>query len=321
MTAHAKVGLPPPSTAIEPQTDERPPIEIESMVGDRTPKAGLSFAQTAKYLTGAVFAIIGSIFIVRFVTLVRDVMSLPYIWRCLSLILLAEVILLLGWVAMRGIRLFRALPSFDSVNDSLSPEDQRKRLEPYVNDSQLISPSEFGNVLLEKLRDQNNYGGDGIGWMADFQNFQKSQDDAAWNIVKSAAKKVAVSTATTKWAVIDMACVAYLSSLMIADLATLYNRRISSQQAFRLTVRWATDIYVSGEIDSVARELGENVGQFLADQFEGILMSVPMGITIGKIAGKGAGFFLGRLAEGTANALLVIRLGQKAIKSFHVLES
>lgn len=321
MTAHAKVGLPPPSTAIEPQTDERPPIEIEGLVGDSTLKAGLSFAQTAKNLTGAVFAIIGSIFIVRFVALIRDVMSLPYIWRCLSLILLSEVILLLGWVAMRGIRLFQALPSFASVNDSLSPEEQRNNLEPYVNDEQLIPPSESGSILLEKLRDQNNYGGDGIGWMADFKNFQKAQDDAALDIVKSAAKKVGVSTATTRWAVIDMACVAYLSSSMIADIAALYNRRISSQQAFRLTVRWATDIYISGEIDSVARNLGENVGSSLAKQFEGIFEPVPMGGMVGKLVGRGAGFVLGRLAEGTANALLVIRLGQKAIKSFHVLES
>ena len=264
---------------------------------------------------------------VRLVFLAHDALVLPFILQCIVWILLAELAAILGWIAWTGWRLYRALPPpFEQATSRDGDEKNRVLLSRYVDNDSLLAPSDdqVAADLLKRLRKaEEHYNGDGGGWMTDFRNFQTRQDEAAQKIAKATAIRIAATTVTSRWSVVDMALTLYLSSKMIADIATLYNRRITSRQSFRLAIGWATGVAVSGQMGETAGRIGTAVGtasgNWLSSVLEECFSGDKIAGTIGKQLGTGIGFAFGKLAEGAANAFLALRLGNRAIQDFHAL--
>ena len=196
-----------------------------------------------------------------------------------------------------------------------------------MNDGGLSAPEgDDGTAakLLGKLRNpRENYNGDSGGWMTDFRNFQNRQDEAAHRITEKAAVRIAAATATSRWAAIDMVSTLLLSSKMIADIARLYNRRVSPRQSFRLALEWAVGVAVSGQAGEVGGQMGNSVGEatgnWLSDVLEKSFSKEKIADTIGHWLGIGTGFAFGKLTEGAANAFLALRLGNRAIRAFRAM--
>ena len=141
------------------------------------------------------------------------------------------------------------------------------------------------------------------GWLLLFKEFQAMQDKRADEIIAKTWKLVALKTAASPWKIVDMLAVVYNSTMMIMRLARLYNRRSSRRAAFRLACRWIMNIYVAGEMGEAMQGAVEwaSARDFISATYK------PLASLFGKVA------------EGGANALLVYRLGCRAVAYFRPL--
>jgi uncharacterized membrane protein YcjF (UPF0283 family) len=147
----------------------------------------------------------------------------------------------------------------------------------------------------------------------EFKQFQALQNSRAQEIIFQTAKYVGVKTAASPWKIVDMLAVLYHSSRMVWRLALLYNRQATPRAAFGLACRWFVNLYIAGEADRVAKEVGNAAQSFVAKEFGD---SVPdwLHAVLGPLVK-----YAGKFAEGSLNAFLVWRLGQHAMKSFQFL--
>ena len=242
-------------------------------------------------------------------------------WASLALALLPSLFVLcvMVWVLAR----FRKVPRIDQFSEAAfvgnSDELQDRLTVQYLrhfSDPQRYAVEngfvEKGNVTddvpivdcLKRLKGElpsNSSGSD--GWLYLFREFQRMQDERAKEIVGNTWKLVAIKTAASPWKIVDMIAVIYNSTVMIAKLARLYNRRTSSNAAFRLACRWFINIYIAGEMGDAAQ-----------GAVEWASASNLISATYKPLAG-----FVGKIAEGGANAFLVYRLGSRAIAYFRPL--
>ena len=185
--------------------------------------------------------------------------------------------------------------------------DKMPCAEKYAADNG-FSPEDIPQVTnyLKKLRSEMSacYS-DSTGWLDDFKRLQSLQNERAKAIIFSASKHVGLITAACPWRILDMATVIYHSTAMITSLARLYNRRISKFAALRLGCHWIVNIYVSGTVQN-ATEQGIEVAA-----------SSIGGLT--SVFSKALGAVVGKSAEGLINALLVNRLGRRAMEYFKPL--
>lgn len=313
----------PPSPGNQWSPDEDDPSD---QMDDR-PESGGNESATPRFFSTASFSIVVFVFLfvlVRLVFLAHAALSLPYALKCLVWILLAELAVIVGWAVWRGWKLYRDLPpAFDQANSANDDETNRAILERYVNADGLLAPkndSGAADLLAGLQNPDNDYNGGGEGWMSDFMTFQKHQDEAAHAIARTAAIRIAAATATSRWSAVDMAVTLYLSSKMIVDIATIYNRRISSRQSFRLALGWATGVAVSGQAGAVGGRIGTMIGDgsgnWISSVLEKYFTNESIATTIGRCLGVGTGFAFGKLTEGAANAFLALRLGNRAIRAF-----
>lgn len=159
------------------------------------------------------------------------------------------------------------------------------------------------NSLKRLQGESDGFYSDSRGWLAEFKEFQALQDVRAQEIIGRTWKLVAMKTAASPWKIVDMIAVVYNSTVMVARLARLYNRRTSSRHAFRLVCRWFINIYIAGEMGDATQRAVE-----WADKNDLISSTLkPLARVVGKIA------------EGGANAFLVYRLGRRAMEYFRPL--
>ena len=247
-------------------------------------------------------------------------------WRFYAVLGVVMVpILILVWVCLRALLLFRRLPPIAQLKEGEESGLAQKRLlqgrylaklppsNEYVARCGFKEPERVSG-LLDSLRGEESLHSDETGWLDDFRHFQSLQDARAKEIVSRACKLIALKTAASPWRLLDMFCVFYNSTRMVCELAVVYNRRMSRACAFRLVCRWCAAIYVSGELGSIMESTAKKGGEYAADVLgDGDLMSsvaqsMPM---LAKIAGKAI--------EGGVNAYFAYRMGRRAIESFRVL--
>ncbi|MBR1870820.1 MAG: DUF697 domain-containing protein [Kiritimatiellae bacterium] len=171
---------------------------------------------------------------------------------------------------------------------------------------------------LESLRGRAPHArhADAAGWLGEFRTFLAALSTRADAIIADTCKAVAIKTAICPWRIIDMLAVCYNSTLMVVRIARLYNRRCSRRAAFRLVARWIANIYISGEIGSFmedASAAGSDaavawIGE--GDAAEYLSAAMP-------VLSK----FIGKAAEGGANAYLAYRLGRRAVAYFAPVHS
>lgn len=159
-------------------------------------------------------------------------------------------------------------------------------------------------VAIRRLRGENTSPcPDSREWLRLFKEFQAMQDAKAREVISAAWKRVAIATAASPWKVVDVLAVVYISTLMVARLARIYNRRTSRHAAFRLVCRWFVGIYIAGEL-----------GDATQGATEWACANDLISATFKPLVG-----FAGKIAEGGANAFLVYRLGNRAIAYFRPL--
>ena len=247
------------------------------------------------------------------------------------------------FVTYRVFLLFRKLPSFSQVilesgKKEKSYEIKEKLLRGYIDnlpesdkyataagfdDAQKSDVIAVLNSLRGKSRDAHY--SDEDGWLADFKRFQALQRARANRIIGHYSKLIGLKTAASPWKLVDIICVFLNSTLMVADLAKLYNRRVDRGAAFRFVFRWFLNIYISGELGQISTKAAEAIGEQLKEPVKDSLSD--LGWLDGDWAGTVAqsmpfiAKFAGKIVEGGVNAYFAIRMGRKAVAAFEPLIS
>lgn len=236
----------------------------------------------------------------------------------LGFIPLSFVLFLMVYVLVR----FRKIPGVEQVNaTSFSNKmELRRRLmdlyldrirdvDRYAAENGFADGGDGGSGYsiahcLKRLKGENGQQiPDTRAWLIEFERFQQMQDERAGEIVSRAWQLVAIKTAASPWKIVDMAAVIYNSTIMVMRLARVYNRRTSRRAAFRLVCRWFVNIYIAGEM-----------GDATQGAVEWASANDLISATYKPLAG-----FVGKIAEGGANAFLVYRLGRRAMAYFRPL--
>ena len=243
------------------------------------------------------------------------------------------------FVSCRVYLLFRGLPSFPQIRKSgrKSYEFKDNLLHGYLEElpesckyaeSVGFEDKEKEDVVkyLDKLRGKEKaHYSDEKGWLDDFNFFSCLQRSRANKIIGHYSKLIGLKTAASPWKFVDIICVFLNSTLMVADLAQLYNRRVDRSSAFRLVFRWFLNIYISGELGQISAKAAEAIGEQLKEPAKDALSD--LGWLDGDWAGTVAqsipfiSKFAGKIVEGGVNAYFAIRMGRKAVAAFEPLVS
>jgi hypothetical protein len=246
---------------------------------------------------------------------------------------------LLLFVSSRVFLLFRRLPSFSQIRKSgwKSHELKDKLLHGYLDElpesSKYAETAGFEDTqkdevvrVLDLLRGKEKaHYSDEVGWLDDYNRFNDLQRSRANKIIGHYSKLIGLKTAASPWKFVDIICVFLNSTLMVADLAKLYNRRVDRSAAFRLVFRWFLNIYISGELGQISAKGAEAIGEQLKEPVKDSLSD--LGWLDSDWAGTVAqsmpfvAKFAGKVVEGGVNAFFAIRMGRKAVAAFEPLVS
>ena len=138
-------------------------------------------------------------------------------------------------------------------------------------------------------------------WLEEFERtVQILLDGCAKRRVAKYALRVGAGTAASPMAMVDQLIVLYGSSAMMKDLFQLYHLRPAAGQTVVLLAKSLTHTYLSGMVENAT----ENAADVLAE-------NLPEAGNA--LVGGGLRFAGAKAAEGVLNALLIRRLGRKAI--------
>lgn len=289
----------------------------------KTKKSGEKGDSLFGYLAVVLAALIGLWVAAQIMSLFASAQSMSGIPGLVATAFAWTVLALAIGVVLRGVWLLRRLPDVPKVEAADyadKPEKFRAVLQHgYLarigNAEEYVTKAGFDEKdarevveLIGRLRSGGHKDQD---WLREMRQFQERQDDRAGEIINKSMGLIAVKTAASPWKIVDSLAVFYVSSMMIYEIARVYNRRATRVGAMRLAGMWAFNIYVAREMNGVA-EGGVGVVTGAAGRLMkpngltgAIASSLPL---VGKIASKAV--------EGGANALFARFLGKRAIREF-----
>ncbi|MBN2064378.1 MAG: DUF697 domain-containing protein [Sedimentisphaerales bacterium] len=142
-------------------------------------------------------------------------------------------------------------------------------------------------------------------WLEDFdRRFQSILDQLAHSRVRQYALRAGAGTALSPISAIDQMIVIYSSTAMIKDLLFIYQLRPAFGQTAVILTQALLNTYLSGMIEETTRSAADSIGDSVS-QWTGNLGGILGGSLIKSIGA--------RTAEAALNALLISRLGNKAI--------
>lgn len=245
----------------------------------------------------------------------------------LASLLLAATVGVFAYVAIYAWSLFSSRPRVTAIKESEYDGDKIslwRSLEAGYVSGLYARRKEYQKEL--RLKDDaglleclNRLGrrefGDASVYVETFKKLQSHQDDLAAKVIKKYAMRIAVKTAASPWRCVDMLAVFYNSTIMICEIARIYDRRVSRIQAFKLLMRWAFNLYVAGELGTVMEASADGLNNSLDGLIgEGGFSALvqPMLPMFSKIVGKAA--------EGGINAYNAYRFGRNAVVAFRCLQ-
>ena len=183
---------------------------------------------------------------------------------------------------------------------------------------------------VRKLRGKGSRYSDEAGWLEDFKELRELQRSRANKIIWHYSKLIGLKTAASPWKIVDIICVFFNSTLMVADLAELYNRRVDRNAAFRLVFKWFLNIYISGEAGEISAKVAGAIGEQMEEPIKDSLSNLgcldsEWGETVAKalpFLAKGVPIvakLAGKAVEGGVNAYFAIRMGRNAVAAFEPL--
>lgn len=301
---------------------------IKSKQIKKSVKRGLS---VIKFCMISVFAVFGFWLYVQMASLLQFALACDG-WRMyVAFAMVAVPVVVILWAIVFVLRTVLRMPRFEQVccsRDAGSRLMRQKLCDGYLRQ---IKMPEYVNecAFVEEKRVESDYGRlvdkfkipSDQAWFEGFLRFQEDQVAQAKTVVRKYCTLIGLKTAMCPWKIIDVVCVLVNTTLMVSQIASIFNRRISSIAASRLVVHWCVNLYVSGELGEVVEKAASSAGQTVADatkeqdwfgdgnfgDFVG--HSLP---TLSK--------WVGKAAEGATNAYLACRIGKLAIEEFKAVK-
>lgn len=146
------------------------------------------------------------------------------------------------------------------------------------------------NIWLEELNDR----------------FLRLLDETAQQRVTHYAKRVGLKTAVAPTGFLDSTIVIVNSYLLLADLCDIYNVRAGRLGTVRLLIRVAFNTSIAAKLEYPADLLEQEIRDSFFDMTN-------------KLVAQALGKIIAKAAEGSANALLIFRLGQATIRELRPL--
>lgn len=161
----------------------------------------------------------------------------------------------------------------------------------------LLRPTEFANVS---------------AWLDEFiRDVQSPLDELAQKRIERHARRVAIKTAVSPYAIADVLIAIYYGLTLMGDLCCIYNVRTDRLGAARLLIRVFFNAYVAGRINELEPVAEDGVRPFLE---EGLAKVVGPEEVTAKIGAGLVGKASVRVASGLVNYVLFRRLGRATIQ-------
>lgn len=181
--------------------------------------------------------------------------------------------------------------------------------------------AKFVKAFLDSRNDREKHGNSHF-WIDEYKQFQLKQDTRAREVVSETCLMIGLKTAACPWKIVDMISVAFNSTIMIARIGRIYNRKTSKVSAFKLFCAFVFNMYVSGELGELFEEGARRVGEEAKKALAGSSMLSDSADNMSSIIVQTVPFlakFAGKIAEGGVNAFFALRLGNRVIKNFQML--
>lgn len=139
-------------------------------------------------------------------------------------------------------------------------------------------------------------------WLDDVsRQFLGTLDEVAARRIRRYSMQVGVKTAIAPTGFLDSAITVINAYLLISDLCEIYHVRTGKWSTFVLLAQVFVNAFAASELEDVTARAGEALADSLRDSIGGMLAGA-------------AGWLSPRIAEGTANGLLLMRLGYATIR-------
>ena len=140
-------------------------------------------------------------------------------------------------------------------------------------------------------------------WLRDVdQRFLGVLDEVAQRRIWRHARHVGMKTAVAPTGFVD-SCIALISMYtLVGDLCAIYNVRANSWSTALILVRSFINGLAAGQMEKLTGDLGDQISEYLND-------------SLGAAVSKVAGWTTSRGAEGAANAMLLLRLGNATLRA------
>jgi uncharacterized membrane protein YcjF (UPF0283 family) len=166
-----------------------------------------------------------------------------------------------------------------------------------------MTVEEWGQLTALHARLRSGPQGDDQAWLEEVDTrFLAVLDTVASRMIHAAALRTALKTAGTPTGFLDAALMTAGSIALVRNLCRLYHLRTDRWGTLLVLGHVVGNLVVSSQAEDVAQESGEQLRGWL----EG---------TLGTVAGSAVRLVGTRIAEGTSNALLLMRLGSVTLRA------
>ncbi|MCC7420487.1 MAG: DUF697 domain-containing protein [Planctomycetaceae bacterium] len=166
-----------------------------------------------------------------------------------------------------------------------------------------ISAQEWNELIAQAARLRSGPHGDDQAWMEEVDSrFLSLLDGVASRVIRAAALSTGFRTASTPTGFLDAALMTAGSVALVRNLCRLYQLKTDRWGTCLVLVHIVGNLVVSSQTEEVVQESSEQ----LRASLEGML---------GTAAGSVVRFLGSRVAEGTSNAFLLMRLGSVTVRA------
>ena len=236
------------------------------------------------------------------------------------LLMVVVPLLAIGYAAWVSWRTFLALPK--GVNcyykDYVGREDKLRKLliKDYLSNFKKrrrgLDRQTAEHIEKLCLGKRNDDWLDDDHWIEEYKKFQGNLKKKAEEIKNAAAKKLGTFTVVSQESLLDRIGVLFFSSLMVLNIAKVFNKRMTTIGAMKTTVFWAMNLYLGGKVQNLGRNAASLISGGAGMAVEKLSGSKVLGSIVEKVVKGGGGF----VVEYTGNAFLAEKLGDMAIKEF-----
>ena len=302
--------------------------ETKSKQIRKSAKSGLS---VMKFCMMSILAVFGFWLYVQMASLLRFALECDG-WRMyVALAMFAVPVVAILWAIAFALRIVLRMPRFEQVCCSRGDGSRllrqklcdgylrRIKMPDYIGECGFAEEKKVEsdyNRLVDKFKIPSDQ-----AWFEGFLRFQGIQVAQAKTVVRKYCTLIGLKTAMCPWKIIDVVCVLVNTTLMVSQIATIFNRRISSIAASRLVIHWCANLYISGELGEVVEKTASSVGQAAAeaakeqDWFGDGNFGDFVGNSLPTLSK-----WVGKVAEGATNAYLACRIGKLAIEEFKAVK-